>query len=184
MKESICVKCGKVIRKKDGTRDLRRANCKDCDKIYHMTDNRKFNKRYNHIKSRCCSKTDKDYKRYGAKGVTFNWDSYEQFKIDMLPSFLLHVKKYGNKNTTIDRIDGTKGYSKENCRWATMKIQSRNKKTNRYITYKGKTMVIADWARELGCSRQALRYRLNQKWTPEQIIETPIDHANRLAKIT
>lgn len=141
-----------------------------------------FYQLYRHIRERCSYPKNKDYPRYGAKGITFEWDSYQSFKTDMYRSYQKHVSIHGKENTTIDRIDNSKGYSKENCRWATRKMQSKNRKTNRYITYKGRTMVIADWARELGVSRQAVRYRLECGWTPKQIVETPFSHANRITK--
>lgn len=130
----------------------------------------------------CCRITDpknKDYKRYGAKGLTFEWKDYMDFKKDMYIPYMEHCKIYGRKNTSIDRIDNSKGYSKENCRWATSQEQARNKTTNRYITYNGKTLIIADWARELGVSRQAIRYRLENGWDIESIIETTFNYANR-----
>src|SRR3990167_499200 len=37
-------------------------------------------------------------------------------------------EKYGEENTSLDRIDGFKGYSKENCRWATSAIQRSNQR--------------------------------------------------------
>jgi hypothetical protein len=45
------------------------------------------------------------------------WESYE-----------IHVKEYWEKNTTIDRINPNLNYCKENCRWATWKEQSLNKR--------------------------------------------------------
>jgi hypothetical protein len=38
------------------------------------------------------------------------------------------------------------------------------------------------WAKELGCSRQIVRYRLEAGWTIKQIIETKIDYKNRINK--
>lgn len=134
---------------------------------------------YTGIRRRIIDKSHKDYPRYGAKGLTFDWKDYHSFKTDMYQPYLDHCKKFGKSNTSIDRIDGAKGYSKENCRWATIKEQASNKKTNRYFTYKGKTMIIADWAREIGCSRQALRYRLENGLDIGTALKMPFKHSNK-----
>lgn len=131
------------------------------------------------VRARCSHPSNKDYKRYGAKGIDFAWKSYPDFKADMYEEYLAHIAKHGRKNTTLERLDNKKGYSRENCKWATWEEQYRNKSTNRYLTHKGKTMILADWARELNVSRQAIRYRLEAGWTDEEIIETPFSYANR-----
>jgi hypothetical protein len=138
-----------------------------------------FYKRYWHIRARCLFEWDKDYKRYGGSGIKFEWRDYDHFKEDMYELYLQHKAKYGDKNTTIDRIDPKGNYCKENCRWATTTVQARNKSTNRYYTHNGKTMIIADWARKIGCSRQALRYRLEHGLTIDQAISLPFKHNNK-----
>lgn len=139
----------------------------------------KFYKRYWHIRARCTFEWDKDYKNYGAKGIKFLWNSYDEFKNDMYESYLEHVKKHGDENTSIDRINSNGHYCKENCRWATLEVQSKNKKTSRYITHNGETMIIADWAKRIGCSRQALRYRLENGVPIEKALSTPFKHSNK-----
>lgn len=64
--------------------------------------------------------------------------------------------------TTIDRIDGRKGYLKENCRWATPEQQTRNRRTTRRFTIGGRTMTIAEWAAEAGLSYGAAQHRLEK----------------------
>lgn len=70
------------------------------------------------MKQRCLNTNDKNYAQY--KDFFYGpWIAFEQFLADM-----------GERpeGTTLDRIDNTKGYSPENCRWATASQQARNKK--------------------------------------------------------
>jgi hypothetical protein len=83
---------------------------------------------YKAMISRCYRESMGSYKKYGAKGITVcdRWRSgdgsnngWTCFYIDMGPR---------PKGTSIDRIDNTKGYSPENCRWATVHQQNQNRK--------------------------------------------------------
>jgi len=73
------------------------------------------------MKVRCLVTSDPAYKNYGARGVTLceRWLSFDNFYEDMgeCPHGL-----------TLDRIDNSAGYYKENCRWATYTDQNRNKR--------------------------------------------------------
>lgn len=77
------------------------------------------------MKARCTQPTMANYPRYGGAGVTYTqaWERFEQFLADM------GLRPAGH---TLDRIDSTKGYSKNNCRWATPKQQAVTR------VYKGK----------------------------------------------
>jgi hypothetical protein len=77
---------------------------------------------------------------------------------------------------TIDRIDNSKGYSPDNCRWATIKEQNRNQRNN--LVFNGKC--LAEWAEISGINYNTLKYRLRNGWTFEKTISTPVKHA-RLA---
>lgn len=119
------------------------------------------------MKARCYNKNSEFYYLYGAKGITVSneWkDSFEQFFVDM-------GKKPG-KGYSIERIDGTKGYSKNNCKWATAIEQANNVSTNIHITYNGETKTIAQWARTLSLSASILYSRRKRGWTDEKIITT------------
>lgn len=80
------------------------------------------------MKRRCEYPSQQKYKYYGGKGIRVEWKTYKDFKKDMYDSFLLHLKKYGRRQTTIDRIDSDKNYCFSNCRWATYKEQIKNRK--------------------------------------------------------
>lgn len=73
---------------------------------------------------RCTNPLDKDYKRYGAVGITVcpEWMDYTTFAADM-------GEPEGSQ--TLDRIDPYKGYNKGNCRWASVTVQNRNVRVRR-----------------------------------------------------
>jgi len=106
----------------------RRHKGKNNPAFTHGESNTKFFKRYRGIVARCNTKSAGNYLRYGARGIKCEWQDYLSFKKDMHKSYLAHVKKFGYKNTTIDRVDPTKNYNKENCRWATWQEQAINRR--------------------------------------------------------
>ena len=165
---------GKVLKQRhlwsDGNHDR-------CRKIY-SDDELKFKSLFKNIRYRCDRIKNKDYHRYGGAGIKFLWSDYDAFRKDMYEEYLSHKKVNKGFNTTIERLDNKGHYCKENCVWATWKIQSRNRSQNVFITYKGESLCNADWAKKLGCSRAVINYRVKAGWTPEQIIETKINHGN------
>lgn len=79
---------------------------------------------------------------------------------------------------TIERIDYKRGYFPDNCKWALWFEQSRNKTNNIYLEYKGKRMVIEDWANEAGITRSTFINRL------EKLLSGKADIERRKQKIT
>lgn len=148
----------------------------------HGESRTNFFSRYHGIYRRCNQKTHKDYKRYGGRGIKFEWKRYEDFKRDMYPSFLVHCKKFGKNNTTIERINCNGNYSKKNCIWTTWKKQSLNRRTSKFLTVNGVTRNYSEWANLIGCSRQALRYRVVNGLKPNLILTLPFKYSNKYAK--
>ncbi len=68
---------------------------------------------------RCNNPRDKDYPRYGGKGITVceHWHEYINFAADMGEP---------NGDETLDRINTYGNYGPENCRWAGATTQNRN----------------------------------------------------------
>lgn len=87
----------------------------------------KFYKSWTAMRSRCYRRHDSRFSHYGRRGIIVEWDSFEEFKKDMYPSFLRHNKKFGGRQTTLDRKDVNSNYCKSNCRWATQRTQQRNR---------------------------------------------------------
>jgi hypothetical protein len=73
----------------------------------------------------------------------------------------------------IDRIDNSKGYSPDNCRWIDAKGQARNKTNNILITYNGKTQPAAAWDEELGRLQGFTARRKRSGLTDVECIEKP-----------
>ena len=87
----------------------------------------RFGRIWGGMVSRCTKTNAKDYPRYGGRGIKCLWDNIDAFYVDMYESYLDHVKLYGEKDTTLDRIDNDGNYCKENCRWVTRQEQQLNK---------------------------------------------------------
>lgn len=106
---------------------------------------------------------EKHSKIYGMIDIDNRWvESFENFLADMGER---------PKGKTLDRIDNTKGYFKDNCRWATQSEQNRNRSTNVILTYQGKTMCAIDWAKEIGIHRDTIRKRLKRNLPIEQVLK-------------
>jgi len=119
------------------------------------------------MRERCKNPHNKSFSRYGAKGVTVckEWD--ESFQ-----AFYEWAMDTGYKaGLTIDRIDNSKGYSPENCRWATTSQQNRNYSRNHLITYNGETKCLADWADEFGINRTTILFRLKSGKPIEKVFD-------------
>ncbi len=125
-------------------------------KIYHT---------WEIMKRRCYRKNYVDYHRYGGRGI----EVCDEWK----NSFLAFYKDMGErpKGKTLDRINNDKGYSQENCKWSTPREQANNRRNNRFLTHKGKTLTVAQWARKLGVKDGILRYRLRKNWAIEEVLK-------------
>ncbi len=118
-----CV-CGKTI--VAASYDLRRGHTTSCGCIKGLVHGLSYSLEYpiwQAMKDRCYNKNNSRYKDYGARGITVcdRWrDSFEAFYEDM--------GKRPNSELSLDRIDNDKGYSPDNCRWATHSQQQLNKR--------------------------------------------------------
>ena len=120
------------------------------------------------MRLRCTVPTNKAYPDYGGRGITVcqRWmDSVEAFVADM-----------GLKPTPkheLDRIDNSKGYSPENCRWVTRTDNCRNRRSNVWVEYQGRQMVLAEAIALSGADNMTVRKRLQLGWPLEKALSTP-----------
>lgn len=110
---------------------------------------------------RCRNPNDKNYKNYGARGIAVcpEWYQFENFYADM-----------GAKPTkhSLDRIDNDKGYCRTNCEWRSSEAQSRNRRTNVWVSVNGKQMILADALLALNISIGHLHYYIKSRHTTHQ----------------
>lgn len=103
------------------------------------------------MKSRCHCESNVNCYRYGGRGIRVcdRWlESFDNFIEDMgLPA----------KGMTLERIDNDKGYSRENCKWATMKEQCRNRRSSKIITFRNQKMTLAEAAEISGTSQGTIK---------------------------
>lgn len=111
------------------------------------------------MKGRCYNRHDARYDRYGGRGITVCKEWLNDFS-----AFYAWALENGYKDDlTIDRIDNDKGYSPENCRWATIETQSRNRSSNIKITIGNATKTLTEWCEifEVDFSTVHARYARN-----------------------
>jgi hypothetical protein len=120
------------------------------------------------MKSRCNNPKASGYNNYGAKGIEVcnRWNVFENFLIDM-------GERPGTEYS-IERLDTTKDYCPENCKWATRLEQNRNRSMCIYITIKGKKQTVKEWALEKGVKRQTIEARLKRGWLAYDAVMQPV----------
>lgn len=121
---------------------MRKGNTKSCGCLHNDSARIRFSKhgksgtRLNAIwkamNQRCSNPLDKNYDRYGGRGIFVceEWrDSFQAFYEWAMANGYDENAPTGQ--CTIDRIDNDKGYSPDNCRWVTMKTQRNNRMDSR-----------------------------------------------------
>ncbi len=119
--------------------------------------------------------TNKDYRYYGAKGIKVceAWKDFKSFERWALANGY-------SEDLTIDRIDNSKDYSPENCRWRTRFEQNGNKTNTRYAYYKGKKYSYSELARMFGIPGDVLATRLDTyKWPIERALNQPVHRVRK-----
>ena len=122
------------------------------------------------MRQRCSNPADPAYYRYGGRGIRVcdRWQGAFGFV-----NFLADMGERPSVKHSLDRRDNDKGYSPDNCRWATARDQAHNMRTNVNLTVDGRTQCIAAWAAETGLKRGTIQWRIRQGWSHKLAVTTP-----------
>jgi hypothetical protein len=129
------------------------------------------------MRGRCNRPSNAVYRYYGGRGITVcpEWDSFEQFLADMGPR--------PGPEYELDRKDNDGPYAAWNCRWATHTEQMNNFSLNHFIEWNGERHTIAEWARKIGLTRNALQNRIVVRgWSVERALTTQKGDRSHVAR--
>lgn len=115
------------------------------------------------MKNRCNNPSFKDKGSYYLLSYDDSWELFENFSNDMHEGYA--------SGLTLDRIDNNLGYSKENCRWISLTMQSRNRacvklSTERVAEIRNKILqgrLQGALAKEYSVSQATISYVANNK---------------------
>lgn len=110
--------------------------------------------------ARCHNPRNKDYRRYGGRGIIVCRRWRESFA-----TFLLDMGSRPSHRHTLDRRNNDGDYNAANCRWRVRKVQSRNMSTNRILKLRGRSQCVSAWAEERGINRATIYTRLSRGWS-------------------
>lgn len=121
---------------------------------------------WNTMVQRCTNPNHTNWESYGGRGITVSkrWLDFNNFFKDM--------GEPPDEAASIERKNNDKGYSKLNCKWATRKEQSRNKRNNRCFLYEGKERCVAEIAEMTSMPYMRLYQRLmTYNWPIEKAVQ-------------
>ncbi len=103
---------------------------------------------------------------YAGVKVCKRWQGKNGFK-----NFLADMGPRPSPEQSLDRFPKQDGdYKPSNCRWATSEQQSRNKRNNVVIEFRGQRKCQSDWAREIGVDVSTLIRRREAGWPIERVL--------------
>lgn len=118
-----------------------------------------------HMIDRCENPHSKDYSLYGMRGIKVceEWHDIKNF-------YNWAINSGYQKCLKLERVDNDKGYSPNNCKWATNSEQANNRRSNIFFVVKGVKDTLANMARKYGVNYQTLNTRLKRGWSIEQAL--------------
>ena len=174
--------CGNELRVQSG--NLKNGHTRSCGCLMreaaskaHRTHGQTDTRLYciwEQMKVRCLNEKTSHFHRYGGRGIRIcaRWvSSFEAFLEDM---------GHPPEGYSLDRIDTDGDYEPGNCRWASAKVQQRNRRNNSSVMFRGRLMTYAEMSEITGVGQGTIRRRIVENgWTPERAASTPSARRDR-----
>ena len=166
-----------------GPRSLRFGSSKSCGciQVEYATGHSPSNKTHNlsnhplhsvwcAMKSRCFNPEDSSYHYYGGTGITVcsDWMDFQ--------SFYDWAIQHWKKGLDIDRIDNSRGYSPENCRFISRKDNLANRRNTKWIEVNGSKIPFARFVESLKLSYQTVYQRAKEGMSATEIVWDLVKH--------
>jgi hypothetical protein len=152
---------------------MRKGTCKYGVSI---NENKRIYTIWSGMMRRCYNKKAGKYYMYGERGISVceEWHHYGNF-------YKWAISSGYSDDLSIDRFPNNNGnYEPSNCRWATIKQQARNTRTNRFIDYNGARRCLQEWVEFSGIKKGAIENRLKLGWSIESALTTPIRGSQKI----
>lgn len=141
-----------IHRKKNTSEKIKKRNTYKAHPLY-----KKMYTVWRGMVQRCHNPNHQAYHRYGLRNIFVcdEWRDFHEFFDDMNSSY--------RNGLTLDRIDNTKGYYKENCKWSNQSEQTRNTEFAKKLLYNGEMKHFLEIIEILGLEKYAsnIRYSIS-----------------------
>lgn len=179
------------------TARLRNGKCQSCgcwekeSRHFHTLKHGRSHTRvhyiWNGMLQRCDNPNAVGYFKWGGRGITV---------CQRMRTFEGFIATLGERppKMTIERIDNDGHYSCGECsecvergwslnvKWDTRRAQANNRRSNRLITFNGRTQTVSMWERELGMPKGVLHMRLSLKWDEHRAMTQPVRKSPKRGK--
>jgi len=126
--------------------------------VTHGMTNTALFKTWSAMKARCQNPRHRQFNDYGGRGIKVcpEWStSFDTFRSHM-----------GDRpdGLELDRINNDGNYEPGNCRWATPKQNSNNRRSCHIIEFEGVSKTLTEWADGIQLHASSLRARIQRNW--------------------
>lgn len=149
---------------------FKRDRSSETNRVHGATETQEY-RIWSGMKTRCFNTTRREYRFYGARGITVcdRWVNGEDGKTGF-ECFLADLGSRPSERHSLERDDNDGPYSPQNCRWATKPEQLRNRRGTVLISHNGLTKTAEEWSQDTGIAASEIRRRIKRGWAPARAL--------------